>query len=261
MVDYDGFRFTEIIFCMKYVFLLFVFLILSCSQREEIKLHEDSWYHSLHGMQKEYFRAEYTGLRKRMEKFRKPLVKKMNGSEKKKWIDRSREYLYTTLSDSLFQFWYGTPWDFNGITEIPGEGNIACGYFVTTTLLHAGFELDRVRLAQQAASIIINSLCRKKDVFIFTNGRRDKLKEHLLRQKNSIFILGLDSHVGFLQKQDTSIFMIHSSGFYPWKVVRESFHEAQAITHSNYFMVGDLLANDDLLLKWIRNEKIEMATN
>lgn len=75
---------------MKYVFLLFVFLILSCSQKERIRLPEDSWYHSLQGMQKEYFRAEYSGLRIRMDRFRKPLVKKMKGSEKKNWVDRSR---------------------------------------------------------------------------------------------------------------------------------------------------------------------------
>ena len=29
--------------------------------------------------------------------------------------------------DSLLPCWYGTPWDFNGITETPGQGKIACG--------------------------------------------------------------------------------------------------------------------------------------
>lgn len=53
------------------------------------------------------------------------------------------------VARDIAPFWYGTPWDFNGTTEQPGTGAIACGYFVTTVLRDAGVQLERVRLAQQ----------------------------------------------------------------------------------------------------------------
>lgn len=37
------------------------------------------------------------------------------------------------ITQKVFPYWYGTKWDFNGTTEMPQEGSIACGYFVTTT--------------------------------------------------------------------------------------------------------------------------------
>src|ERR1700741_5295000 len=52
------------------------------------------------------------------------------------------------LRDSLLPCWYGTPWGFYGTTEEPGQGTIACGYFVTTVLRDAGCSLQRIKLAQ-----------------------------------------------------------------------------------------------------------------
>ncbi len=36
-----------------------------------------------------------------------------------------------------------------GHTAVPKEGEIACGYFVSTTLLHMGVPLNRYKIAQQ----------------------------------------------------------------------------------------------------------------
>ena len=58
-------------------------------------------------------------------------------------ITTARAYLLTTI-DAQFEHWKGTPWDFNGTTRTPGEGAIACGYFVTTVLEQAGFKIERV---------------------------------------------------------------------------------------------------------------------
>ena len=69
-----------------------------------------------------------------------------------------RQYLYYILTEDLFPAWYGTPWDFNGHVYYPHEGKIACGYFVSTTLKHIGFPLNRYRVAQQDATTIIKLL-------------------------------------------------------------------------------------------------------
>ncbi len=74
------------------------------------------------------------------------------------------DLLFVTLIDSIFPAWYDTPWDFNGISNVPGEGEIACGYFVSTTLKHAGFNLNRYKLAQQGANEIATAICGKSNL-------------------------------------------------------------------------------------------------
>ncbi len=46
--------------------------------------------------------------------------------------------LEESVVNKLIPFWYGTPWDFNGYTHIPGSGVIACGYFVTGSQRRSG---------------------------------------------------------------------------------------------------------------------------
>lgn len=245
-------------FFMRVFLVLFVLILASCRTENHGALESESLYHDLQKLSKEEFHQSYKSLLKRMDKKRIHLLKRYNNPANTGTLDLVKSYLYKTLTDSLFQFWYDTPWDFNGVTEIPGEGNIACGYFVTTTLQQAGYTIDRVYLAQQAASVIINTLCNPGDVKVFTNGKREGLKKYLLSRPNSLYILGLDSHVGFVQKKDSMIYMIHSSGFSPWKVVCESFDDCAAIQHSNFFMIGDLLNNHESLLKWLKKERIEV---
>ena len=72
------------------------------------------------------------------------------------------ESFYYVMTDSVFPDWMGTKWDFNGVSNVPGKGMIACGYFVSTTLKHIGFNLNRYKLAQQAAYTVIDVLCGEK---------------------------------------------------------------------------------------------------
>lgn len=234
-----------------------LFLLQACSEEEAGHPQHDAWYYSIRNYQQEQFQEEYRLLLTRIEKKRQHIKRKYGSGDRKKVLNETRSYLYTVLSDSLFQFWYDTPWDFNGTSEQPGQGKIACGYFVTTTLKQAGFKIDRVWLAQQASSEIINTMCKREHIRIFSDGNKKGLKKYLNEQENSIFILGLDSHVGFLQKRDTVITMIHSSGFSPWKVVVEPFDACAAIYYSKFFMVGDLLRNDEALQKWISQSRFK----
>ena len=72
------------------------------------------------------------------------------------------------VMEKLIAPWYGTPWDFNGITQEPGKGHIACGYFVTTVLRDAGFAVNRVRLAQSPASIIVQQVSDRNTIRSFS---------------------------------------------------------------------------------------------
>jgi hypothetical protein len=168
-------------------------------------------------------------------------------------LDSLANLLHSKLVDSVFQFWYDTPWDFNGVTETPKKGKIACGYFVSTTLKQCGFNLQRVKLAQQASSNIIASLCDMKTQKIFTNNNFAGLESHLKNQDNGLYIIGLDNHVAFISIEETGIFAIHSS---PPRVKRQKLTECSAITKSKYFVVANFSHNKEVLKKWINNEKI-----
>ena len=56
-------------------------------------------------------------------------------------------------------YWVETKWDFNGVSRVSRQGSIACGYFVTTVLEDIGFKLNRIKLSQQASSVMIFNLC------------------------------------------------------------------------------------------------------
>ncbi|MEM6300006.1 MAG: hypothetical protein AAF740_15065, partial [Bacteroidota bacterium] len=78
--------------------------------------------------------------------------------EKKVLLDEVRTYLEKALTEDIFPQWMGTPWDFNGYTSRPQKGEIACGFFITTTLKHLGFDIPRIKWGQLASETLILKL-------------------------------------------------------------------------------------------------------
>jgi hypothetical protein len=153
-----------------------------------------------------------------------------------------------------FPYWYGTRWNFNGTTRIPGEGSIACGYFVTTSLQDAGVKLNRLRLAQQASEEIVKSLTTEKNIQRFSNVSLKRFVQTIRETGEGIYIVGLDSHVGFLLCENNQVFFIHSSGFIPWCVVREKAEYSWSLSHSRYRIVGNLSKDKSFVQKWLSNK-------
>ena len=77
-------------------------------------------------------------------------------------IQKAGQQFVDNIAQQIVPHWIGTPWDFNGITQSPGKGKIACGYFVTTVLRDAGVKINRVKMAQCASETKINSLTKNK---------------------------------------------------------------------------------------------------
>ncbi|MCH2023477.1 MAG: hypothetical protein MK207_13460 [Saprospiraceae bacterium] len=184
----------------------------------------------------------------------------------KRWIDQpaqrsslrenAQEYIYSILTDSIFKYWYGTEWDFNGTTAQPGKGMIACGYFVTTTLEHCCFRLPRVKLAQQAASVIIRSLCETNSIRTFK--KLSLLKNYMDNKKTGIYVLGLDTHVGFLWKSEAGLYFVHSSYSGKKQVSKEKWNKSQVILKSKILVVGDFIGNINIIDQWIQNKEISI---
>lgn len=172
-------------------------------------------------------------------------------------LQQAQQYLYYTLTDTIFDYWYGTPWDFNGTTQQPRKGAIACGYFVTTTLEQLGFSLPRRKLAQQAASVIIRSLCKRKSIEVFQS--LERLHQHMLQQAEGIYLVGLDTHIGFLWRHSEGWHMVHASYSGGKQVMAEPWDHSTVLQKSNIFVVGDLLGNPTLLRWWIEGVPIAIS--
>ena len=134
----------------------------------------------------------------------------------------------------------GTAWDFSGMSRTPQQGAIACGYFVTTTLEQAGVELERVRLAQAASETMILATTPEETVRRFSNASLESFLKALRVQGEGYYVVGLDSHTGFLKvDRDGKVVFIHSG---PGRgVVRQAPADAVELAESRYRVTGKLV--------------------
>lgn len=160
------------------------------------------------------------------------------------------------LLTSIIPHWYGTPWDFNGYTDTPKQGKIACGYFVSTTLLHTGIMLDRYKLAQQGPrdECVALSLHQKFWTFAgFPAGARAKTINEAL--KEGLYFIGLDeSHVGYLLKQEGELYLIHANYTGDAVVTIQPLMQS-VFQHFTTWHIAEITYNRALLGYWLSGKK------
>lgn len=164
------------------------------------------------------------------------------------------------ILDELIPFWYGTPWDFNGYTAQPKKGVIACGYFVSTVLLHCGFNLNRYTLAQQYPYLEAVSLQLNDSIGEFHSGAGNFLQEFKQQYKEGLYFVGLDYHVGFLLLRNNDVLFLHASYFSPKCVTIERAVVSEAFNASTTYYIAELSTNRKLLDCWLNSTKINIRT-
>jgi hypothetical protein len=203
--------------------------------------------------------GRYATLKKEVERWRKDLAarhaKARTAAEKDMVLAESGRFLDTVLPE-MMRCWLGTPWDFNGTSEVPGEGNIACGYFVATVLRDAGFRVDRYKLARQPSQNILRSFLPRESLSVKVGVPYEGYAAEMESAAPGIRVVGLDSHVAFLVTGPDGFRFIHSSGSRPWCVVEESRANAEVLRRSNYRVQGLLTTDKALLRRWLAGEKI-----
>jgi hypothetical protein len=189
----------------------------------------------------------------------KNYFKTLYTSNANKAIDSASKYLYTKLVNDIVPHWYGTPWDFNGHTNTPNEGEIACGYFVSTTLKHIGFNVNRYKMAQQAGLNEAKALQLKTDLKIYRNLEFETLNKKVNEvYNNGVYFVGLDNHVGYILIHDNILYFLHSS-YYDNKVLIE-LAETSPCFKSNIYVFAEITTNKNLVKKWILNEVLKIPT-
>ena len=159
------------------------------------------------------------------------------------------EYLY----NDIFNHWYTTKWSFEGHTETPKQGTVACGYFVSTTLRDVGFNLNRYKLAQKSPEDEAKVIASGTSIEKLQNVTKQELKKYFLKQKDGIYFIGLDFHVGYIYKSNQEVYFIHSNYIENKGVMKESIENSKAIVSSKYFITS-ITHNDNLIKKWLLKE-------
>ncbi|MDX1906387.1 MAG: hypothetical protein SF053_05075 [Bacteroidia bacterium] len=169
--------------------------------------------------------------------------------QQERLTDSAYRYLTAVLCDSIWPAWYGTPWNFNGITQTPRRGQIACGYFVTTTLRDAGLRLPRVVYAQMPSETMIRRLCSA--VWRCRTGAPHAV-QWMLTQPDGIYLVGLDYHTGFVRKTGNRLVLVHASYYHPAiGVMAESLTGTRNPFGDSRYHVISYLLHRELVQGWI----------
>jgi hypothetical protein len=194
-----------------------------------------------------------------LERWRQELATRLAASrtpEETAAVEKDARIILEKALPEMMRCWLGTPWDFHGTAERPGEGRIACGYFVSTVLKDAGFRVNRYRLAQQPSENILRSFLPRESCKLNVGKPYDAFADELLTREPGIYIVGLDNHVAFLVVGPDGFRFIHSSGSRPWCVVDESRDDAKVLQSSNWRMFGNLTEDSAVLRRWLKAETI-----
>ena len=198
-----------------------------------------------------------------LEKARKSLAVKYasaNQTEKKQLILEARKVLTNMLVGEVFTAWYRTRWDFNGVTQTPGQGEIACGYFVTTTLRDIGIKLNRVKWAQQASVKMIRKFCPQESIKVIYNKPIKESSDYLKAQGEGVYLVGLDRHVGYViveKSRDTDelkMAFVHADYYDRARgVTSEVIEGNNPLNDSKYRMVGKLFSEAHVIA-WLQEK-------
>ena len=168
-------------------------------------------------------------------------------TEKEKILKKATKQFESNFEE-VCKYWYGTKWSYSGTTQVPGKGKIACGYFVTTILRDLGYPIDRIKMAQAASETLIRTTVDKKFIKVRVKKKFGDFMEEVEEMGDGIYILGLDTHVGFLFVDGNSTHFIHSSNSLLKGVRNQRAFSSSTIRKSEYRVVGKLQIE-----KWLEN--------
>lgn len=210
------------------------------------------------------FQAQYqeriSEISQERKRFQGKWKKARSAQAQRKIVQEASIFLEHQIVTKLFPAWVGTDWDFNGITLAPREGAIACGYFVSTILHHAGFNHHRNKVGQLPSTKMIPLFSQKIQTFQSYDEPLDKFKKRIFEMGTGLYVVGMDTHVGFLWNQGERIYFIHSSYYDPKsEVVIELVDTRNPLSDSRWRMVGKILGEKNVAA-WIKGTPISIPT-
>ncbi|MFT3841059.1 MAG: hypothetical protein QM723_28970 [Myxococcaceae bacterium] len=174
-------------------------------------------------------------------------------------LSQARAELISRFETELFPAWAGTEWDFNGITQTPRQGKIACGYYVSTLLRDAGFQVERVKLAQQASAKIARTVAAADRVHWYRETTVEQMLPKLRADTGEgLYVVGLPNHVVFLRVNKDSATVCHANYLEDVAVTCEDAATAPALK-VDLFVTAPLF-DDAMLKQWLDGAAIPTVT-
>lgn len=178
--------------------------------------------------------------------------------EKKELSKDTLSYIFKTLLlHRIIPYWENTTWSFEGHTSKPTVGEIACGYFVSTTLKDVGLSINRYKLAQQSPINEAKSLALNTDIFKIN----EDTKENNINQidkvlKEGIHFIGFDqSHVGYILKEKGNLYLIHSN-YIKGKVEIEQIEQSEVFASYSKYYIVEISTNNKFIENWVKKNVI-----
>ena len=170
-------------------------------------------------------------------------------------LDDIKTVFTNYLVDRIIPYWYGTPWSFEGHTASPNQGEIACGYFISTTLRDMGLKLNRYKLAQKSPVDEARVLSCGSAIQSVVQESPEKAFEEIDRlTKEGLYFIGFDAgHVGYLLKRKGQLLLIHSNYLVPRSVCIEPFEASRVFQSFSKFYLVNISNNDTLIQHWLNN--------
>ena len=199
----------------------------------------------------EKYTALIAELKSQREQLKQEYLNAASASQQQEILGHASYLLEETLPQ-MMRCWLGHPYDFNGTATVPGEGKIACGYFVSVIMRDAGFDINRIRVAQQPSQNIIRTFVDHKVNYEIKVGiPYPDYVDHIMNKYEGIQIVGLDTHVAFVVIQNGEMRYIHASAGSDRCVVDEDKENASSLKHSNYRVISNISRNSDVIKRWI----------
>ncbi len=162
------------------------------------------------------------------------------------------------LLNTIIPHWYGTTWNFNGHTSKPKKGEIACGYFVSTTLQHMGLQLNRYRMAQQSALSEAKTIALGREVQVMYPSEEEiETLAFATNMKDGLYLVGLSNHVGYFYLHDGHGFFIHSD--YVSGAVRFENASTSEAFKSDILCFASISGNSALMKRWLNGVQVSVV--
>ncbi|MEN0061544.1 MAG: hypothetical protein AAGA48_05300 [Myxococcota bacterium] len=153
-------------------------------------------------------------------------------------VDLAQEAVAQHLG-AMVESWIGTPYGFFGTSEEPGGGRIACGFFVSTLLEHAGFDVQRIELGKEPSERIVQTMVAAEAIERFDKVPHTNVVQRAVAAGPGIYLVGLDTHTGFLIHDTRAIRFCHATSRKANAVVCEPARESRSL-RSDYTVLGKL---------------------
>jgi hypothetical protein len=163
------------------------------------------------------------------------------------------------LVERIFPYWVGTTWSFEGHTNTPNSGEIACGYFVSTTLQHVGMNLNRYDLAKKSPIDEARFLQMSDSITTIENDSLNQIITQLYSlTQPGIYFLGFEnSHVGFLYRTKNNLWVIHSDPSSADGPKIEAIESSDYFSYFRTFHIVPISGNKRLMQYWIQSKEIK----